>query len=298
MNDYRYEAYGLTISSEIELPELKKGQKTPDIFIRLGDTKKVLDNVDKSGIRFQANQQEFVLNLEQIASFYVKDGNEIIIKADPDAELRDIRIFLLGSVFGALLHQRGNFVLHASTVLTPKGALAISGISGAGKSTLAAALQKEGYKIISDDVTLVNCREKQPPFVLPGLRRVKLWQDAADKLAVEYTDETAIRKDINKFNINVELHDLSTELKHLIVLNTHNDDTVQYDEIKGFAKIDALIKNTYRFIFLSDEQKKNHLSQCGAISSHVKMHRMMRPKKGFTLKEQVEIVKGLLNEDG
>ncbi|HOO34348.1 MAG TPA: hypothetical protein PLO84_03725 [Thermotogota bacterium] len=297
MSDYRYEAYGLTISSEIELPELKTSECVPDIFIRFGEAKKALENVDKFGIRFQANQREFVLNLEQIASFYVKEGTEIVIKPDPNAEERDIRIFLLGSVFGALLHQRGHFVLHASTVLTPKGALAVSGVSGAGKSTLISALQREGYKIISDDVTLVDCIEKQPPHVLPGLSRVKLWQDSADKLGKAYSEDTAIRKNINKFNIDVELHNASTELKHIIILNTYNNDTVEYDEIKGFDKINALIQNTFRFIFLSDEQKKRHLSQCGAISSHVKMYKMTRPRKGFTLKEQVEIVKGILNED-
>ena len=51
----------------------------------------------------------------------------------------DVRVFLLGSCIGALLHQRGILVLHAGAIHTDKGAVLFTGPWGIGKSTLLAA---------------------------------------------------------------------------------------------------------------------------------------------------------------
>ena len=48
------------------------------------------------------------------------------------------------------------------------------GCSGAGKSTLAYSLMKCGWQLMSDDlIAITNDLE-----VLPGIPRIKLWQDA------------------------------------------------------------------------------------------------------------------------
>ena len=71
----------------------------------------------------------------------------------PDA---NIRLYLLGSAMGVLLHQRGLLPLHANAVEIDGKAFAFMGASGSGKSTLAAWFHDHGYRIIADDVCAVR----------------------------------------------------------------------------------------------------------------------------------------------
>ncbi len=56
----------------------------------------------------------------------------------------DVRLFLLGSVMGAVLHYRGVTPLHGNGFVHEGGAVLVLGNMGVGKSTLAAALVKKG----------------------------------------------------------------------------------------------------------------------------------------------------------
>jgi hypothetical protein len=46
----------------------------------------------------------------------ITGGNEIVIELFPDADMDKVRIVLLGSIFDAVLSQRGLLVLHGSSV--------------------------------------------------------------------------------------------------------------------------------------------------------------------------------------
>ncbi|HPF17774.1 MAG TPA: hypothetical protein P5107_12120 [Thermotogota bacterium] len=294
MNYYQYITHGLIVFSEIPLPELTsiKSEKA-DVLIRLGEVQRNPSSEKINGVCFQFNQNEFHLNIKRIASFYVKDGNEIVIAPHTAADERDIRLFLLGSVFGALLQQRNCFPLHASTVVTKQGALCLCGASGSGKSTLAVALEKEGFPIVSDDVTAITF-ENNRPYALPGPRRVKLWQDTACELKIPCSQENAIQKEVNKYNILIDPVERKTELKTIVIISTSNKENVDVQPVTGFEKLSVLIENTYRSEYLTNDQKKTHLQQCGLICNHVNIHQIKRPKTGFTLTQQIKIIKKLI----
>ena len=157
MKTYQYRIYDIIIQSQLELPDLiEDNSSQTDILIKYGKVPSELKNPKSQGVLYEANKEEFIFKFPKIGSFSVKCGSEIVIQPADSASPSEIRVFLLGSVMGALLHQREIFPIHGSTINTSNGAVIISGRSCAGKSTLAAAFQNAGFEVIADDVSESN----------------------------------------------------------------------------------------------------------------------------------------------
>ena len=102
-----YHAFGLNIDSELLFPDMPKISGTTDVVIQYGPVPEAIPDASLVGVRYQAAPRAFLLRVDGIASYYVKNGRTIIIEPENGAAEEEIRLFLLGSVMGGLLHQRG-----------------------------------------------------------------------------------------------------------------------------------------------------------------------------------------------
>ncbi|WP_416137120.1 hypothetical protein ACM26W_11440 [Halomonas sp. HK25] len=208
---YRYyTTYGLRIGSQLALPELDTlpPDTDPDILIQVGELEDQLEaaQVISPWLQCSSNRCQFLL--DHIARYRVEQGNGIRIdrRLIPACGSRvdegDLRVYLLGSALGALLHQRHWLPLHISAVQTPAGVWGFTGDSGAGKSTLAAWLHyRHGWKMVSDDVGVIKPEEANATLY-PGPRRLKLWKDALERLGI---DRQGLVRDLTrteKFHLN------------------------------------------------------------------------------------------------
>jgi hypothetical protein len=100
--------------------------------------------------------------------------------ANPATPRDAIRLDVLGRVLPLALHLAGTFTLHGSAVRLHAGAVAFLAPKYHGKSTLARALCGAGAALLTDDAVAI--RDDDPPVVLPGVQRVRLWTDAAVRL--------------------------------------------------------------------------------------------------------------------
>lgn len=178
---YSYAAYGLKISSELFLPELivsSHDQAQSDVAIRRGSLMGDARNAELVDGFFRAEEHDLYFFLQQVGGLQASNGTEIVVDALPGAEDRWMRLPLLGTVLGILLHQRGLFVLHASAVEINGGAAVFLGAKGDGKSTMAATLYERGHTLLTDDVVAITSDEKGNPQVLPGFPQFKLWPDS------------------------------------------------------------------------------------------------------------------------
>lgn len=198
-----YNIAGLIVESEINLPGLiaaKSEAVFPDVTVRLGPVPEALEGESASGPTWQMTGSQFLLRIPNVARFLLENGQSICVEREYGEE-DDVAIFLIGTVFGILLHQRGQIVLHASAVNVGGKAVLFCGPSGAGKSTLAAALGKRGYSLVTDDVCAVNFRDGELPMVQPDGRQLKLWAQAIEKLDLTGERRQPVRNQLQKYYV-------------------------------------------------------------------------------------------------
>src|SRR5437870_3786859 len=104
----RYSAFGLIISSCLELPELlpETGAGAADVTVRYGEVPAELPEAS----RFvhgdcQTGPGQVLFEVSGVARFLAQDGREIVIDRRSGATDDDIRVFVLGSAIGAVMQQ-------------------------------------------------------------------------------------------------------------------------------------------------------------------------------------------------
>lgn len=275
-----YTAYTLTVASALELPELLS---TPEhtsnvaVTILIGDGPP--EHVSENTCVIEA--ERCYLNLLGIASYEVSGGTKIEIKLARGSDPREVRLYLLGTCFGMILHQRNLLAFHASSVVTPKGATLFTGPSGIGKSTLLYTLTQLGYKMLSDDVIGICLTHNDSPRALPSFPRSKLRDDSAIVLGLEPSPEDAQIPNLDKTQLDLRQHFTASSVPVHRIYNLHADDG---DGIRIFPKtrFDALttvIRNTYRAEFLDNPSlRRSHFGLVTGLVNHVDVFDVFRAR--------------------
>lgn len=295
---YTYSAFGLKIASEIECPEMQKTSGNPDVTIRLGFVPNTLNNSSYKGACFEALPGLLLLKVLNVARYLVSEGNDIVIEPLPGADENSIRLFLLGSALGALLHQRSILPVHGSAAIINNSGVIFAGISGSGKSTLLAYLISKGYKAITDDIAAVTFYD-DIPFILPGLHQIKLWHDSLLKLKMFKKNLQKVRNELDKYQLPIEplLHDQKINLKRIYVLNVKNEKGISVQPVSGIEKFTLLKNQTFRFNFIKGlKQEKTHFMLCNKLASSVEVKILARENNNFALEQFAEtVLKDMIN---
>ncbi|MFN3944123.1 MAG: hypothetical protein ACK4K7_04250 [Allosphingosinicella sp.] len=201
MESFRYRLYGLCLSSGIALPELaaEESSGAADVEVSFGALHH-LHSGSHEPVSFEPCAEGHLLSVREVARFLIAGGRRIIVDPAPGASDRNVRLFLLGSAFGALLHQRGILPIHANAIDFGSVAVAFGGHSGAGKSTIAARFAAAGRPLLSDDVCAVTF-EGDAPVVHQGVPRIRLWADALQHLDRSAAGLERAFDDVDKFNL-------------------------------------------------------------------------------------------------
>jgi hypothetical protein len=277
-----YRLFGLLLDSELDLPELDavEGQDRAiaDIRIRCG----TLDFSDL-GAGLRAVDRGVLLDVPGVARFWVREGTVIIVEPASGVAARDVRLFLLGSAFGALLHQRGLLPLHANAVEVDGAGVAFMGTSGSGKSTLAAWFHDRGIRVLADDVCAIHFDHDGEPIVFPGLPRLRLWIDAIrrsgrapDDFSRSYVGDAAL---LEKFDVPMALsgNDQSAVRLGAIYLLDRGE-ALSIERLEGVAAADAVIANTYRGAYLSAiDRREDHWRSAIRLVQAAPVFRLTRP---------------------
>jgi hypothetical protein len=292
---YFYKAFNFSIASELEVPEFLPGDGATDIIIKAGHVPDHLNDPVEKGLRYQIAPGEFLLNVDRIARFHVKQGKQITFEPFCGSTGNDIRLFLLGSVFGALFHQRNLLPLHASSVCFEGKAILFSGVSGIGKSTLAAAFTEKGYSMVSDDISLVIPDRERGAVIVPGYPQAKLWKDSLTMLNRHDSGLEKVRENLNKFKLDVTSgfhRDKTLEIKTVYLISVKHTRGIELHELKGAEKFTALKANIFRPKWIERlSDRVSPFSLLAILSRACDVKKISRPEDIGCLNELIERIK-------
>lgn len=288
MSNNAYNIYGLRIQTEIACPGLPfdpRPDGNPDVTIRLLPPVPAASESLENGY-YEVRPGVFRLEIRGVGRYLVEEGSRISVEPMEGSSADEVRLFLLGSVIGALLYQRGLFPLHGSAVETRWGAMIFVGAQGVGKSTLAARFYRRGYRLLSDDVCAVTTRLGKLQ-VLPALAQLRLCADAYERL----DSLQNARFHVDKFVVSVNQGYCPdpVPLKAIHVLVDQDDGEPQFEVLRGFDRVERLLENLYRPQFLKGQETQSDLMRlAGQIAQKAPIAMVSR-------KRDPELVDGLID---
>lgn len=286
---YRYIAYGLGIHSELPFQELLPGETNADVTIRVNHLNHLPRSAGTGTFRVTTNEAN--IRYAGIGAILIRGGSEIIVDPDPGIDERELRFYILGPVFGVLLHQRGRLVLHASAACINGKAIAFLGAPGSGKSTTAAAFYARGHHVIADDLVAIAFDNENPPLIHPGFPVLKLWPKVAASLGNDISASPRTSSNIDKraWRIDRAFSTVPLLLKCVYVLTEG-----EYPEIKPLTPQESfveLVRHTF-VVHLLDATKTTptHFRQCSIVANSVPVRLLKRPQSLDALPAVAELV--------
>ena len=263
-----YKVYNLIIKSEMEIPEFNSVSAEPvdkpDIFIHFGEVRERLPYPTKLGVCYTLGNNVLHLKIPGIARYLAWKGNEIIIDPAEEAATDAVRSFIFDAPISCIMHQRNMLPVYGAAIKNGDQAFMVIGISGNGKSTAAFELIKRGYKLISDDISVISDFDGKLT-ALPAYPSIKLPLDTIKRADMNPDDFPTIRDGIVQKRIPVDTTDFCDQhlpIEKIYILSGWN---------KSGTEIKQLEENTAKFNLLHDSMHRQYLAGMGGGFSLVKI---------------------------
>jgi hypothetical protein len=294
MNRIIYKAFGFTIASDLEFPELplvSDVHSEADMTIMRVDLSELWSERSNQNDYFVIDEGYVLFQIPHVATYLVRNGNEIYVSSMSGSAEDQVRLFILGTCMGVALLQRKVLPLHGSAVVIDEKAYAIVGNSGAGKSTLASAFLKRGYQLLSDDVIPITLSEDNIPIVTPAYPQQKLWLESLDQFGIESKHLKPIINRETKFSLPVfnQFFTNPVALAGIFELVKTEEDDIKVASILNLERLHTLFNHTYRnFLIERLSMMDWHFNITTKILDHIDLYQISRPISRFTANELVD----------
>lgn len=296
---YCYSVFGLIVMSELALPELPKSEVAEsDIHICVTDlhNKRTEVSAEKS---YWLKEETFFLHVPGVGDYYVESGMRIEVDPEEEAAIEAVKLFLLGSCMGIILHQRRVLPMHGSVITDGKTGVLLTGHSGAGKSTTAHRFLAQGYHLVTDDVAATRFNG-DAALIAPAYGRQKLWEDVLPSSGIGYTRVNREVDGRTKYTVDREQQfwNESVRLSLIVELVPAEVEQVRSEIVTGMDKVRTLMLHTYRNIYYMALQKEAfHFEGAMELARRVKLMRIYRPQEVATEQAIVELITEAIKEE-
>ena len=253
MSGHRYRAFGLMIESVEPISSLEPsafafaGPADVEIVegaVRIPENAHIIDGVEAS-----VEGDSYYLSIPECALFQLVGGRTIVVQMDSRSTRDEAHLYLLGSVFGALMHQRGILPFHCNAVEIEGSAFLFCGDSGAGKSTLAAYFVERGFRLLSDDLCALRFDGDGRLRVSGGVKRLRLWQDTLEHFGRSSAELTLVPGYDQKFELPLRKRNSAEPLPVVAMYHLRQADSggaAGIFPLQGLDAANSVTANIYR----------------------------------------------------
>lgn len=297
---YRYRLYGFSIITDLCFPQLMAESadmpKTLEIEI-------VACQVPEAIAGITDKKYDFGISFSWLSNLttwlIVENGKKIGYCLKEGGKVSALRNFILGFGMSMLAHQRRMLAIHCSVVATSSaaadkaGAVLIAGESGAGKSTLTTAFLERGYRLMADDMALVQTVDKKISYAFPAFPYQKLCRNVALEKGYNLDELIYINENKDKFLVPYQ-GKFSLEpvpIKAFIMLCVTKEQEVGVKEVTGFNRVPVYINNLFLRHLLREKKYAPEFGQlCIEMAANVPTYYICRPFEGDTTAEVIHKV--------
>ena len=292
---FSYFAYGLTINSEIEIPEFVADGSLiqPDVTISVDKTTKLEDYLSAEALEcpwgLSLNRERGVIYIKDLGVFKIDHGSTVVFMPAQENLEQQARCYLVGTVMAILLYQRRFLVLHGSVIEIAGEAVIFLGNSGDGKSTTAAALHTAGFKLVNDDVAPIVLSDR-PAYLEPGFPQIKMSQETATALGYDFESLPLIHADPSKRGYRPR-HNFSRSplnIKRIYVLD-YGSEFASTPIASSLATME--LSRHSRPTTLYHRGDAEYFFQCVNLVKEHTIYRLQRPKDLALLPKFIEFIK-------
>ena len=289
-----YKAFGLVLESEFPLIQLPRiPSQVPDVRIVRAD----LSGLTPEQRQFSGPEGCYFQGLDRCAH-RITGGCLIEVDPGPDYDPALLGLYLMGTCMGAILYQRGVMLLHGSCVTDGCRTVLLTGESGAGKSTLAAEFLRQGWRLITDDVSAVYDPEGTP-MVQSSYPSQKLWQDALERYERRGSDIHSLYTASNREKYGVDASEFFYDGRvplTLVVRLLPDEPDCRIEPITGMTMVDQLMRNTYRFSLIREQDLPRHFQRCVTLSTKISMALVTRTDGADHAQQMYELITVFLDQ--
>ncbi len=288
-----YQAYGLLIQSELELPEFPMvpppEARGADLEIGWGDIIQIPKEIRDKPFAMKISESYSWFYRQDLVAFLMDGGKRVDVIPFPGVEPGYIRAYLVGLIMAMVLYQRGNLVLHASVVTDQKQAVAFMAASGGGKSSLAAALHLRGWAFCNDDVAPLRCTSAQIQ-VTPGFPQVKLTDESALSLGQDLDHLLPLHSAEKKRGLKMKNYHTGSSLPLGCVFVLQTGPQLQISKRLSPAQaIHELLQQTLPTRF-HIQGSSTHLQNCALVASQIPFYHLQRTQDLSQLPDLADLV--------
>jgi len=294
----KYLAYGIPIISSVELPafvEYSDEIITKPIYISQGKVPNTLQNPALEEKPFSSfNENELLYTLPNVARYYVRNGEQIIIES-LEGDWSEILLFFYSNCMAAALFQRDLIPFHVSGVFVNENkVLLFAAPSRTGKSTTSVMLQQKGYAPFTDDTAVLYVVDGKC-FAQASYPMIRLWQNSITQQTVLAENKkqsiiTNIEIDKYGFVFHQQFVTEKVEVAGIVFLEEEGNE-IQIQKNKLNLAIEHLGNNIYRKQWINGMKKHIlQFKQLTSIMNAVPTWHATRPKAQATFESFADAI--------